>query len=57
MNLIFGIIGYYTTYKNSPNLKQTVFEELGLKTMLKQADLRSNLECSLVGISISNKLI
>ena len=33
--MIFGIRGYYTTYKNSPNLKQTVFEELGLKTDVK----------------------
>ncbi|ERM81757.1 hypothetical protein P872_19070 [Rhodonellum psychrophilum GCM71 = DSM 17998] len=35
MNLIVGVRGDYTTYKNSPNFNHTVLKELGLKTDIK----------------------
>ncbi|MCE7053055.1 carboxypeptidase regulatory-like domain-containing protein [Algoriphagus sp. AGSA1] len=35
MNLIVGLRGDYTTYKNSPAFNQTVFDELGLRTDVK----------------------
>ncbi len=34
-NLIIGLRGDYTTYKNSPTYNQTVFDELGLRTDVK----------------------
>ena len=35
MNLILGLRGDYTGYKNSPTFNQTVFDELGLRTDVK----------------------
>ncbi|WP_186758761.1 TonB-dependent receptor [Echinicola salinicaeni] len=35
MNLVLGLRGDLTTYKNSPSFNQTVFDELGLRTDLK----------------------
>lgn len=35
MNLILGLRGDYTGYKNSPSFNQTVFDELGLRTDVK----------------------
>lgn len=35
MNLIVGLRGDYTTYKNAPNFNQTVLDELGLRTDVK----------------------
>ncbi|MEB2774140.1 carboxypeptidase regulatory-like domain-containing protein [Algoriphagus sp. D3-2-R+10] len=35
MNLIVGLRGDYTGYKNSPSYNQTVFDELGLRTDVK----------------------
>lgn len=35
MNLVLGLRGDYTSYKNSPTFNQTVFDELGLRTDVK----------------------
>ncbi|WBL43573.1 carboxypeptidase regulatory-like domain-containing protein [Algoriphagus halophytocola] len=35
MELVLGLRGDYTTYKNSPSFNQTVYDELGLRTDVK----------------------
>lgn len=35
MNLVVGLRGDYTTFKNAPNFNQTVYDQLGLRTDVK----------------------